>query len=103
EEERLNRIKHTNKMPLQAVRACLKHRGVNPKDIDAFAFYSAKEAVELWAKEEFLADSKKPKLVGSGAYLQQLYSRGLGELDASRFHFVHHHLAHATSAFVTSG
>jgi carbamoyltransferase len=104
EEERLNRIKHTNKMPIQAVRACLEHRGVHPNDIDAFAFYSAKEAVDQWVKEEFLADSKMPKLVDSATYLQQLYSRGLGcELDARRFHFVHHHFAHAMSAFATSG
>lgn len=104
EEERLNRIKHTNKMPVRAVRACLEHRGVHPKDIDAFAFYSVREAVELWIKKEFLADSKTPKLVDSATYLQQLYSRGLGlELDARKFHFVHHHLAHAMSAFATSG
>lgn len=104
EEERLNRIKHTNKMPIQSARACLENRGVHPKDVDVFAFYSVKEAVELWVKEEFLADAKKPNLADSAGYLKQLYSRGLGyELDAGRFHFVHHHLAHAMSAFVVSG
>ncbi|MDQ3917644.1 MAG: nodulation protein, partial [Acidobacteriota bacterium] len=104
EEERLNRIKHTNKMPVAAVRACLEHRGLRPQDVDAFAFYSVKEAVDLWIKEGFLADAKMPELVDPAVYLQRLYSRGLGcELEPSRFHFIHHHLAHAASAFYLSG
>ena len=37
EEERLNRIKHTNKAPVNAIRACLDFAGISIDDIDYFA------------------------------------------------------------------
>ena len=40
EEERLNRIKHSNKFPIGALRFCLDRAGANIKDVDRFAFYA---------------------------------------------------------------
>src|SRR4051794_25509338 len=43
EEERLNRIKHTNKAPVKAIQFCLQERGVTLADVDALAFYGSEE------------------------------------------------------------
>ena len=40
EEERLNRIKHTNKAPLAALRAGLHHIAATASDIDKVAYYA---------------------------------------------------------------
>lgn len=104
EEERLNRIKHTNKLPVQSMRACLESRGVQLKDVDLIAYYGIKEGIELWIKQNFLEDLQVMELLDAPTYFQQLYRSGLGgEVDASKFYFVHHHLAHAMSAFALSG
>ena len=51
EEERLNRIKHTNKFPMQAIRACLDGRKVRLKDIDIISYYLREQ--ELWWESDF--------------------------------------------------
>ena len=40
EQERLNRVKHTNKSAGPAMRACLKQADVTLDDVDAIAFYA---------------------------------------------------------------
>ena len=39
EEERLNRIKHTNKSCAEALRFCLESQGLDPSELAAYAFY----------------------------------------------------------------
>src|ERR1043165_4363065 len=48
EEERLNRIKHSNKVWTESVRFCLKSQGRRFEELDAIAIY---------AGEEFLSES----------------------------------------------
>src|SRR5437660_7601394 len=43
EEERLNRIKHSDKFPVNALRFCLQQRGIKPGDVDSFAFYATEQ------------------------------------------------------------
>ena len=40
EEERLNRIKHSNKFPTQSIRFCLDAAGASLDDVDQIAFYA---------------------------------------------------------------
>ena len=42
EQERLDRIKHSNKFPLDAIRFCLDSYGIKAQDVDAFVYYSTK-------------------------------------------------------------
>ena len=44
EEERLNRIRHSNKFPFQSIAACLERRGVRLSDVDRIAYYAAEDA-----------------------------------------------------------
>ena len=43
EEERLNRIKHSDKFPVNALRFCLNRHGIKPHDVDCSAFYATEE------------------------------------------------------------
>ena len=46
EQERLNRIKHTNRSAIPAIRACLDAHGATIEDIDSFAFYATEANVD---------------------------------------------------------
>src|SRR5262245_4399879 len=61
EEERLNRIKHTNKLPVRAIRACLARRGASPNDVDLFAYYET--CTEPWLKRCVLESPREPAVV----------------------------------------
>ncbi|MDA9527227.1 carbamoyltransferase family protein [Bradyrhizobium sp. CCBAU 25338] len=101
EEERLNRIKHSNKFPSNSIRYCLSTAGVELGDIDRIAFY----ATEAYCKTmlERLSVSQ-PVPLDAKLLLQQLLAREFGaEIDSSRLSFVNHHEAHAVSAFAMSG
>jgi len=102
EEERLNRIKHTNKMPVQAIRACLASHNVHLKDIDVFSYYE--QDIDGWLNREILDSPNQPRSVKRAQFLQEQFIRAFGyEVDAARFQFIHHHYAHAMSAFAVSG
>jgi len=104
EEERLNRIKHTNKMPVSAIRTCLEARGVRLKDIDAIAYYQTEASLDMLIKKRLLEFNHTPIPKNPASFLQLFYERGLGgEIDPKKFYFVHHHIAHAMSAFAMSG
>src|SRR2546430_660139 len=71
EEERLNRIKHTNRVPLYAPRFCLRERGITGKDLDHVAFYLDEARLDQIAKRAFLNDSTLPTLSTARASLCQ--------------------------------
>src|SRR5687767_12893033 len=47
EEERLNRVKHTNKYPREAILQCLRSSGFRFEDIDLVSYYGSRETVAL--------------------------------------------------------
>ncbi|HYL98668.1 MAG TPA: carbamoyltransferase C-terminal domain-containing protein [Blastocatellia bacterium] len=102
EEERLNRIKHTNKLPVRAIRACLESRGAQLRDVDLFAYYEM--YTEWWLKRSVLDSPQQPPIIKADAFLRECFRRGFGEdIDPGKFRFVHHHYSHAVSAFALSG
>ncbi|WP_420969676.1 carbamoyltransferase [Bradyrhizobium sp. B120] len=101
EEERLNRVKHSNKFPSNAIRYCLSTAGVELDEIDRIAFY-ATEAYCNTMLERLCVSQPIP--LDARLVLRQLLAREFGaEVDASRVSFVNHHEAHAVSAFAMSG
>ncbi|MEH2082676.1 MAG: carbamoyltransferase C-terminal domain-containing protein [Nostoc sp.] len=103
EEERLNRIKHTNKFPTQSLHLCLKNHGVKLQDIDLIAFYCSKDYLEQWLKGLFL-ESTQVKTIDSITFFQDLFRKGLNsEIDPNRLCFVPHHHTHAMSTLALSG
>jgi len=110
EEERFNRIKHgkvsdwdnPHQLPERAIRFCLKHAGLNPRDIDHVAYSfdpklrRKRYRTEWWdPKVEATFQLRLGQVQGAA---EELLGRSLGQ----RFHFVPHHLAHAASAYFPS-
>ena len=101
-EERFNRKKHCGDFPRHAIEYCLREAGITLSDVDEIAHgfdYSPYAA----------AFSIDP--VGAACY-REVYSkdallncvrRYLGDYPLDRVQSVNHHLAHAASAYLTSG
>lgn len=105
EEERLNRIKHSNKLPIRSIQYCLSAAGVQLSDIDRFAIYASEPYAN--AMLDGMSASHPDILsipLGAKTLVQDLLAREFGtKLDSSRISFVGHHQAHAVSAFAMSG
>ena len=103
EEERLNRIKHTNKCPIAALRFCLSAGGLTIEDVDAFAFGVREQYLDEVVAERY-ARTRTLGLQTGRQCLQQILEEAFGRrVDPERFHFVDHHFAHACSAYYPSG
>lgn len=104
EQERLNRIKHTNKAPSDAIRACLALAGASASDLDAVAYYATEPYCDQVLAQLHLRALAAPRLFTGRTMVQRIVRNATGhELDASRIRFVGHHLAHGVSAFYQSG
>ncbi len=104
EEERLNRIKHSNKRPHRALRFCLETAGIGVGDLDAIVFYATEPYVKRVLESLHLGDLTQRELLTPRAMVQRLVRDEMGaEIDPQRIHFVDHHTAHAVSALAGSG
>ncbi len=111
EEERFNRIKHAkaadwdnpHQLPEHAIRFCMKHAGLTPRDIDHVAYSfdpklrRKRYRAEWW--DPRVEETFRLRLGQVQSAVEELLGRSLGP----RFHFVPHHLAHAASAYFPSG
>ena len=101
-EERFNRQKHSSRFPVGAICYCLTKAGLSLEDIDEIAHgfdYSPYE-------KAFSIDSTTARLyreVFSREALLGLVNRDIPGFPLERVHHVNHHLAHAASAYYTSG
>lgn len=103
EEERLNRIKHTNKSPLLAMKACLDMHGIKASDIDVVAISMEEETMDNQMLSLHLYHPQFP-FTSARSYLQHVFQEQFGtSISADKFKFVNHHLAHAASTFYLSG
>src|SRR5262245_56826946 len=104
EEERLNRIKHTNKFPSQSMQSCLNARGVRISDIDQIAYYNTNEGIYSIGIGLFLTKLEASELSEGATLIRSLINKALNtQVNLDRLRFVHHHYAHAASAFALSG
>lgn len=103
EEERLNRIKHTNCFPVGAIKYCLSENRLSLTDIDAIAINSAEHMVDVLAKRTFLANARLKAPLDGRTYIASLFAREFGVNVADKIRFCRHHIAHAWSAYAPSG
>lgn len=104
EEERLNRIKHTDKAPIEAMRFCLKSKNYTLKDIDKIAVYGIEKNLNQKFKQFFLLENRKKEFEGIRDELHRIIIEAFGEdIDDSKIVFVPHHIAHVASAYYMSG
>ena len=111
EEERFNRIKHgkeatwdnPHQLPERAIRFCLKHAGLSPRDIHHVGYsFDPGQRVKRYRTEWWdrrYEETFRLRIGRVQASVDELLGRSLGK----RFHFVSHHLAHAASAYFPSG
>ncbi|GBF78223.1 hypothetical protein PA598K_06839 [Paenibacillus sp. 598K] len=91
EEERLNRIKHSPKAPVQAIRFCLEQGGIGMEDVDYIAFYLSFEKMK--------SELEKTRS-GIQRYIRHAFDY---EFPSERIVFINHQLAHAMSTYAMSG
>jgi len=104
EEERLNRVKHTNKFPVRAIQACLRDAGVDLAGIDKLAIAMSKPGIERWVNDSAARRPSTPLPRTAEQLMLAIIQRDFGQtLDPSKLVFVEHHVAHAASAFAVAG
>lgn len=103
EQERFDRVKHSGKLPVDAMRYCLRTAGAQVSDVDRFVFNVLERDLDYTVDAAY----RKGLIPGyrrGRAFVQQLFEREFGaSVDPARFEFIDHHYAHALSAFVPSG
>ena len=104
EEERVNRIKHTSKGPVGAIRFCLATRGIRLADVDHVVFYGSEETCTRLLTNLFYGSCDAAPVTTPRSLILDLLRSSTGEdLNEQKLLFVNHHLAHAVSAFMQSG
>ena len=103
EEERLNRIKHTNCFPVSAIKYCLNENRMTLADIDYIAINCAEHIVDIMARRSFLADARLKGPITGRSYIAYLFAREFDVDVSHKIRFCRHHVGHAWSAYVPSG
>ena len=101
-EERFDRRKHSANFPANAIRFCLERAGISLGDVDEIAHsfdyspYRTLYSLDPLSAKLYREVYSKDALLGA-------VKREFPEFPAERVHQVNHHLAHAASAYYTSG
>lgn len=104
EEERLNRIKHSNKMCSSALRFCLETANKTIADLDAIVIYASEDYFNGVLKEYRLDNPELSSFTDIRHLYQFLFEREFGiSLSRDIFRFVYHHLAHTAASYYLSG
>jgi carbamoyltransferase len=103
EEERLNRIKHTNCFPVLSIRYCLDRYKLKLSDVDMIVTNDDELWIDVLAKREYLASPASRGRLDSRSFVAWSFQREFGVDVTRKLRFCGHHLAHAWSAYVPSG
>lgn len=101
-EERFNRRKHSAVFPVEAARYCLKEAGISPCEVDEIAHAFDYRPYERAYALDPIAAQRYREVYSRDAFVAQV-GRDLSEIPLDRVRHVNHHLAHAASAYFTSG
>lgn len=105
EEERLNRIKHSNFFPVRALKACLQIGGVQLTDIDCIAMNFEERTRDIFATDigrpatELYLDEARRAGPTVREMISELFWEEFGVDVADVLYFYNHHLAHLWSAW----
>jgi carbamoyltransferase len=103
EEERLNRIKHSNCFPVRAIGYCLNQAGCTLADVDIIASNRSIFHADLLAKLARIEDPTNRLPTNGRAHLAERFQRAFGVDVSKKLYFCNHHLAHAWSTYALSG
>ncbi|HZF33033.1 MAG TPA: carbamoyltransferase C-terminal domain-containing protein, partial [Candidatus Angelobacter sp.] len=102
EEERLNRVKHSNFFPARAIRFCLAEAGVTIADVDAIVTDVEENLFNGVALLAALNDPTLPVVPGRER-IGGLFKREFGVDVSHKVHFCRHHIAHLHGCWYSSG
>jgi carbamoyltransferase len=101
EEERLTRVKHTNRIAARSIKACLEIGKISLQEVDRIAFYCNEQRLDRSIANHMLYTPHIEPRWSARAYVAQSLGRELGcDVDPSKLEFIDHHLAHAASAYL---
>lgn len=104
EEERLSRIKHTNRFPSYAIQFCLEKANITLKDIDYVSWYASEKVFDQVLLEKNIREPKAGDILSIRKKLQSLLFQIYEiEISTDKFFFQQHHLSHAASTYYLSG
>lgn len=103
EEERLNRIKHTNCFPTQAILHCLCSAGVTWHEVDKFIYAGNPKVVTLRAQWDAMEDTVLPVPTDAHSFIASIFHREFDVDVSHKLSFCDHHEAHIWSAYGFSG
>lgn len=104
EEERISRIKHTNKAPIFSIKFCLEEAGLALNEVDKIAVYGSEEHYNLLLQRLQVLKTGHVSEIDVKSLIHTQIEKGLQTtFDPSRIVFVPHHICHATSAYAASG
>lgn len=103
EEERLNRSKHTNCFPVNAIRKCMTIGGIDWNDVDRIAVNGDAQHIEDLLMLYWLLDTTLPVQTDATSVISYLFHKHFGVDISSKVRFCHHHLSHAYSTYAVSG
>jgi len=104
EQERLDRIKHSNKVWSKAVNFCLESCNVGLEDLDYIALYASEPFTEVSLRMLHLYRRGLGERRDARGMLQHLFEREFGVvLPREKFQFIHHHVAHVATSYYMSG
>jgi carbamoyltransferase len=104
EEERLNRIKHTSKAAVSAIRFCLDSYGVRLHDLDRLAVYGDEKHISQSVRMAYYRNLEEENVKDiRGLIHEMLIDEFDDDIEDEKLRFVEHHNAHAISAYAQSG
>lgn len=102
EEERLDRLKHSNFFPRRALRFCLEQAGATFDDVDAIVVDSSQEFFDDWALQNASVAGDAARF-DARSWLAAVFAQEFGVDVAHKLRFCRHHLAHVHGAWYASG
>ena len=102
EEERLNRIKHSNFFPVLSMKFCLQRAGAQLNDVDLIALDAQESVVDEYATFRALVAPEQP-LISGREMIARVFEDVFGDDVRHKLRFCRHHLAHIYSALYASG
>ncbi len=111
EEERFNRRKHSDGVPVEAITYCLGKSGIEFADVDHVGYNLDPDVFSRMFYhsiiEKYGCDPEKVEYCFDASQrirnIKEKLSESFALGDTTRFHFLNHHLAHACSAYYPSG
>lgn len=104
EEERFNRLKHSNKAPILAMRYCLDSNNLTIDQIDAVAINFTEEYIDLILNQIYMSESECINKCSAREYIHRaIYTAFKKDISDEKIYFIPHHKSHGMSAYYCSG